>query len=1521
MKSTSNQYPLVLTGAGGGDAPSTAQDNLLSEDFFEIVLALGEGEIQGIVKPTTGAGPEAMWALSNVMAGDTPVYNLAAGEMNFTDFSVDARYGATTDPAFTPKLGGEASNLAVNTSLGYNVSVVRRTPATARGITDCLEVRLLISQLFVSSGGSLSDGTGQFRISYKRASSGVYVDYQGETVTSVKGKTSAGYVKEFSIPVPRVSEDYDVRVIKLTPDAIPGAEGLTCQASWESLQMVKYGVIQHSRLAMLHLYGKATNQFSSIPEFSAVVDGLLLAIPSNYNPVARTYNESVPWNLIMKIGHTNNNAWVLYNLIVNPDWGLARYYKGVSANRADFYTEAKWCDELVPDGAGGYRPRFTFNMNMTEMKPGLELIRYVAGSFNAVIMDDGNGVISIRTDRPRTGGQIFTPENVKAGEFQYSFTDISTRYNDVGVKFINPDLNWEEDYRKASVNMGAFVTKNGRIEYEFEAVGCTNAHEAVCRANYRAITANREKTTVSFVTSRFGLICRLLDQILIADPLSGWSTGGRVKSVAGNVIQLRDPIFVQNASARTMRVQTNTGLTNITVTPPATGLVYTLTITGGTWPTDVPERTVFTLEDTTSLGIAKPFRVVGLEEVDGSPDVIQVSALEVYENKYTDAETGVLSEPVQYSYTTPGGALLPISVTFTTPAPIVAPDGSLLYSIEAEIKRQPSANTNKFEFHFRRLGDSAWSVRDTYSNSILLNPVVAGKIYEIRVYSVSPIGVRSRDYLSLNYTVATDTVLPPEKVTGLVATLDNSQGVIKWDKALAADYKYTEVRIGDAASTVATAPIYGTIAGTRLPWVPWPAAGTYNIFVRHFNWSEKPSAIAEAIIATVTTTTITSTVSGTNLLSNSRFLKLVSDATSGIAPYQPSGWGGYAVNYTLAGYWAFEDRVGRDGQNRSIALRTVAAAPAGTAAGRAGFVTGLSIQDLTTTGGVAGGWKPGRPYTVSFWARMWSHAPVSGGTEGNIAYVAAASGNGTSQTTITATKPAGLAVGHLMIFATTYDEYLGPTVSRAGWTLQGGMTGSGAGSVNGRVTAVLWKIADAADVAAASFAFTINSSWAGTFGWVIAAYSGVSTSSPIAAATPWATTTVGGTTPPTTPALATTGNTSLVWIGATDPVTDAGGTLLGPTTAFINRAQGASSTGNGAVSISDKVVKAANGTVTAKAGVVTGGTTWGYDAMLIALRPATTGGGAGVSQGLYLNGTSVHGGDRSYMMARISRATGLMTFSRTYDVYGVGAGGTGAGNTAATLAADLNATGSDSIVVVWTADNPLDHRTDNGLATALYRCGASPGIFVSDQWQPRCAYQLIGVAGSGEGRGYERYKGAVNSDPTAVIDTRFSVVGGLPVISSTGAYRVVSVGFGLTAALTPAQVASPWEGIQSNLYWNQAPATFAKVQCPGISYLWQQYKFSFENGVVTEPGGNLYWGIGDETGATVLPAIPIDKVGTVLELSEPMVCEGTLFPAYEQSPQDELLEGMVSTATLAQNAVNDTVTLYDATGVTYNPAV
>lgn len=148
---------MAFRGAGGRRAgnDARAEDTLFSKDTVEVILAISEGEIQGL---QDGA--------KTFYLGDTPLQN-SQGETNFDDFDLDVYKGIAAGQDINPKLGGTGSSTTVSTTLATDVPVVRT--GTETGI-DFLDVRLVVSQLVkVTEKGSFKH-TGEVKVEYKAVS-------------------------------------------------------------------------------------------------------------------------------------------------------------------------------------------------------------------------------------------------------------------------------------------------------------------------------------------------------------------------------------------------------------------------------------------------------------------------------------------------------------------------------------------------------------------------------------------------------------------------------------------------------------------------------------------------------------------------------------------------------------------------------------------------------------------------------------------------------------------------------------------------------------------------------------------------------------------------------------------------------------------------------------------------------------------------------------------------------------------------------------------------------------------------------------------------------------------------------------------------------------------------------------------------------------------------------------------------------------------------------------------------------
>jgi hypothetical protein len=406
---------------------------------------------------------------------------------------------------------------------------------------------------------------------------------------------------------------------------------------------------------MLQLTAAIKDQFDRVPNISGVWKGLLCHLPTNYNPVTRTYSEGTPWAGTFKTTPewTDNPFWIAYELIVNPRIGMVRANPRVSVNRYKFYELAKHADELLSDGKGGQKPRYTFNALITDPMDGIELINHIVGTAHAYAYEDGLGNIVLAADRNTPAVATVTREmcveSMPGVCFEYTFTDLTERPNEFVTSYVDPDMGWEIQFLGPLVDSES-VERNGYNRYEYQSVGCIYPQEAWRKLYFQAITATTEVTTVSFEVSVYGILFELFDIINVCDPDMDWGMSGRARSITGTTVMLRDAIYFESAGSYDFSLVTNEGVVTRSISVVTPGLKSQLTLNSPITEAfgSHPSFTIGKAGD--PIGMPKPFRIVQIGEVAGDPSRRQIVAVEVNRLKYESADKLNLTDIPGYSW-------------------------------------------------------------------------------------------------------------------------------------------------------------------------------------------------------------------------------------------------------------------------------------------------------------------------------------------------------------------------------------------------------------------------------------------------------------------------------------------------------------------------------------------------------------------------------------------------------------------------------------------------------------------------------------------------------------------------------------------------------------------------------------------------------------------------------------------------------------------------------------------------------
>lgn len=146
---------------GGGSSPHNQEDNMFSTDVVEVLLGITEGPIKGL---ENGA--------KSFTVGDTPLRS-ETGLNNLGLFELTHLRGSELGEDIYSKLGGFGSSTDVGVNLAPSVDVIRQGSHTN---IDYLDVRIVINQLGLQKKKGSYEGTGKFRIQYKKSASATWQD-------------------------------------------------------------------------------------------------------------------------------------------------------------------------------------------------------------------------------------------------------------------------------------------------------------------------------------------------------------------------------------------------------------------------------------------------------------------------------------------------------------------------------------------------------------------------------------------------------------------------------------------------------------------------------------------------------------------------------------------------------------------------------------------------------------------------------------------------------------------------------------------------------------------------------------------------------------------------------------------------------------------------------------------------------------------------------------------------------------------------------------------------------------------------------------------------------------------------------------------------------------------------------------------------------------------------------------------------------------------------------------------------
>lgn len=758
----------VIKGAKAGEEKARkaviAPDSAQSKTYIKILYGLSEGEIEGLAN-----------GLQSVYLEETPLQNPAGGS-NFEDVQADFRHG-TNDQAHIEGFPDISSESAINVELKSDSPWVR---AISNIDLDAVNIRFKWAALRQtnSDNGDVNGYTIQYAIDLQTAG-GTWTEVLN---TKISDKTSTNYERSHRIDLPNSDTGWTIRARRITPNS--DSEYVSDKMYVEAITEVIDLKLSYPNTALLGLQYDAET-FSNVAKVAVDLKGIKIQVPSNYNPVSRTYTGM--WDGTFKRAYTNNPAWIYYDICTAKRYALGDRLTSAMLDKWSLYRLAQYCDQMIDDGRGGKEPRFTCNVYLQSTEDAYSILSKLSGVFRAISYWDGNSIVC-DADIPQDTYFTYTKANVIDGHFEYSGTRARDRHTVAKVAWDNPKNHYKTEY--VFVRDEAAIAKLGVRIAEIDAWGCTSEGQAQ-RAGLWALKSEQLETrTVSFKVGLDGYIPQPGKVIEIADELfAGRANGGRISAVSADrkIITLDRDDVVCRAGDRLV-VNGEDGKAQARIVSSKVGRNVTVTVAFDS----VAAENVWVV-DAQDLKTMK-FRVMSITQDDKHQ--FSITGLQYESAKYDAIDFGAFIDE------------RPISIINPT---IQAPVTNVLISSENMVQQgltvatmliswKQASGATKYQVEWRK-DDGSWiKLPITGNNSIEVQGVYSGN-YEARVIAINAFDAASLPTYSMLTTLSGKQGLPPA-LANITATGILFGYRLNWNFPAtgALDTAYTEIEIASTAN-------------------------------------------------------------------------------------------------------------------------------------------------------------------------------------------------------------------------------------------------------------------------------------------------------------------------------------------------------------------------------------------------------------------------------------------------------------------------------------------------------------------------------------------------------------------------------------------------------------------------------------------------------------------------------------------------------------------------------------------------
>ena len=792
------------SGGGGGGGGDIAPNNIFSNATLCVLDLLSEGQIGGLVD---GA--------KSIFLDNVPLQN-ESGTYNYEGVSVDWVNG-TADQKVLDGFGDVSTPQTVGSEVkqGYPIVV-----AIENNEADVIRVVVNLPSLYASNDeGDIYGTSVKFRFELAINNTG---NYQHLGDFTIEGKQNSQYQRAYEFDLPQ-DDGYGEKpaqwLFKMTRLSEDSSERYSARTILDTIFVINKSKLNYPYSAIVGLKVDS-EKLSQVPTRSYLIDGLIIQIPSNYDPKTNRY--SGVWDGTFKMAVSDNPAWILYALLTNERWGLGEFIKPNQINKARLYEIGRYCDEEIDDGYGKKEKRFAINTQIQERSDAYRLISDICAVFRGMAFWAG-GMTNFMCDMPTEASMLYTPANVIDGMFTYSGSSRNDRHSVALVSWNDP----EQNYKKVVeyIEDGDLIRKYGIRQAEMTAFGCTSRAQAIRTGRWILYTESNESDMIQFNVGLDSALVLPGDVIKIQDPsYAGKRNGGRLHSVTQTSAELDADVDLTTGVGATISFRMSDGSVIereliVSYSGPRRKVEWNNPLT------ELPQKNAIWLisEESLSPIIA---RVVNVQQGD-EKNTFTITAVSHEPRKFDLIEKGIDFTRDQTT-TNPLDVSAPVNPNVEENATAL---GLGYISSTLVVTWLAGRNCVSYELRWRRENENEtdWETVTTTSKSISLPDVQRG-MYHFMLYGVGLMGNRSE--VVEFYYLASGQYVTPLDVTDFKVIKRPSYLEVTWEPVEDA-FAY-EVRCGNSWDD--SEVLIASFAGTSFTHYQYEA-GTYYYHIRSISAS------------------------------------------------------------------------------------------------------------------------------------------------------------------------------------------------------------------------------------------------------------------------------------------------------------------------------------------------------------------------------------------------------------------------------------------------------------------------------------------------------------------------------------------------------------------------------------------------------------------------------------------------------------------------------------------------------------